>query len=823
MTNVKEQERIRDLVLSVVAYADLYDFPLTIDEIHFDLPAGSVSGDDLKSCLNNPNGLEGVLESRNGMFFLKGRDYLVNLRDKKKQITQNLLGKHKSEIEQICHLPWVRTVALTGSAAFDNARMGDDIDLFLIVKANRLWLVDLYNLFVIRIWRERILRKRKGVCINYIVDEAAIALKERDFFTAHQVVHMKLIYDEGAWELFTDSNKWAYEFFPSSKIADIKISKPSSIKRTVEFCFDILCAGFFNSLFYLTRGKRLNKKRRDGFLKGEYSLRRLKANDSRFGDIAQMRLVDSLRRFTNRDGIPDDLLKPDVCRSNQNSIIDCITESGKREIDKFIKYYVSKIPANETGRTDDEMLSLPFVERRKDKYGFWRPRARNFVKAMGLIRSIEPYGDGPVLDLGAGNCWLSRRLIEAGYLTISLDPIMEGSTGLSAGDIFQKQPGVNLIRVRGMMEEMPFADSSFKGIASSGSFHYSDNPSKTIAEIHRILKPEGWAVIYDSPVFIDEKDGVEMLKDKYKYFDSSNTLENIKYKPRWFIHLSEFINLASVAGFDVEIIRTRSGVRHLADLVKNKLTANRKWPQFPILLLTKKGRKKKSEKTRLIKRLRYYHYKQFIEPRMIPSKEFQIDGIKLKVRAGVFHPVPYDSSRILLDVLKRRNHELRGKRVLDMGTGSGIHAIAASRLGADVVAVDINPEAIESASDNAYLNGVGDRIQFIKSDLFGKVSKEIFDLVLFNPPFYESKPESVEDKAWYDSKNKSLISFIEQLPEYLAQSGEALVILSDRMNLDRFAFHCKASGLKFEIAKRKRVWDETYIVYSLTVGADDEN
>jgi HemK-related putative methylase len=823
MTDVKQQERIRDLVLSVVAYADLYDFPLTIDEIHFDLPSVSVSDDDLKSCLNNPNGLEHVLSSRNGMFFLKGRDYLVNLRDNKKQITQKLLGKHKSEIERICRLPWVRTVALTGSAAFDNARMGDDIDLFLIVKANRLWLVDLYNLFVIRIWRERILRKPKAVCINYIVDESAIALKERDFFTAHQVVHMKLFYDEGAWELFTDSNRWAYELFPSSRITDIKISKQPGFKKSMEFCFDILGAGFLNSLIYLARGKRLNRKRRDGILKGEYSLRRLKANDSRFGDIAQMRLVDSLRRLTNRDGILDNLLKPDVCRSNQNSIIDCITESGKSEIDKFIKYYVSRIPANETGRTDDEMLSLPFVERRNDKYGFWRPRARNFVKAMGLIRAIEPDGDGPVLDLGAGNCWLSRRLIETGYRTISLDPIMEGSTGLSAGDIFQKQPGVNLARVRGTMEEMPFANDSFKGIASSGSFHYSNNPSKTLAEIHRILKPDGWAVIYDSPVFINEIDGIQMLKEKYKFFDAGNALENIKYKPRWFIHLSEFINHANDAGFDVQIISTRTGVRHLADLVKNKLTSNRKWPQFPILLLTKKGRKPKSETPGLIKRLRYYHYKQFIEPRIMQSKEFQIDGIKLKARAGVFHPVPYDSSRILLNVLKKRHHELRGKRVLDMGTGSGIHAIAASRLGADVVAVDINPGAIKSGSDNAHLNRVGERIRFIQSNLFDNVKKEKFDLVIFNPPFYESKPESVADMAWFDSKNKTLISFLEQLPEYLEQSGEAIVILSDRMNLDRFAYHCKTSGLKFEIVKRKRVWDETYIVYSLTVGADDEN
>jgi len=55
--------------------------------------------------------------------------------------------------------------------------------------------------------------------------------------------------------------------------------------------------------------------------------------------------------------------------------------------------------------------------------------------------------------------------------------------------------------------------------------------------------------------------------------------------------------------------------------------------------------------------------------------------------SGVYEPE--DDSYMLLDALLSR--DLEGKRVLDMGTGTGIIAIAAAQAGADVTAVDVNP------------------------------------------------------------------------------------------------------------------------------------
>ena len=64
-----------------------------------------------------------------------------------------------------------------------------------------------------------------------------------------------------------------------------------------------------------------------------------------------------------------------------------------------------------------------------------------------------------------------------------------------------------------------------------------------------------------------------------------------------------------------------------------------------------------------------------------------------------------------------------GDEVIDVGTGSGILAIGAVRLGASsVLAVDLDPVAVSSAGENAAINGMEDQIQVLQSDLMGVIT-----------------------------------------------------------------------------------------------------
>src|SRR4249920_2864385 len=78
-------------------------------------------------------------------------------------------------------------------------------------------------------------------------------------------------------------------------------------------------------------------------------------------------------------------------------------------------------------------------------------------------------------------------------------------------------------------------------------------------------------------------------------------------------------------------------------------------------------------------------------------------GFRLTVRPTVFHPRYFLSSECFAEFID--GLDLRGKCVVDVGTGSGILALAAARAGADyVVAADINPNAALTAGENARAN-----------------------------------------------------------------------------------------------------------------------
>lgn len=83
-----------------------------------------------------------------------------------------------------------------------------------------------------------------------------------------------------------------------------------------------------------------------------------------------------------------------------------------------------------------------------------------------------------------------------------------------------------------------------------------------------------------------------------------------------------------------------------------------------------------------------------------------------------------------------------GSRVLDLGTGCGVHALLAARAGATAVGADLNSRALEFARFNAALNGI-ENVSFVAGDLYAPVAGERFDRILVNPAFILSSQSRV--------------------------------------------------------------------------------
>ena len=156
-------------------------------------------------------------------------------------------------------------------------------------------------------------------------------------------------------------------------------------------------------------------------------------------------------------------------------------------------------------------------------------------------------------------------------------------------------------------------------------------------------------------------------------------------------------------------------------------------------------------------------------------------GARITVLPSVY--VPWDQS--VVDLLAENPGEIRGAKALDMGTGTGVLALVAAKLGARrVVATDANPRAVENARANADLLGFRNRIDVREAgDLFAPVEDERFDIVIFNAPWMEGSPRTLYDTAIYDEDHRLLRRFIAELPRHLKPEGVGLLLICSTSDL----------------------------------------
>ncbi len=109
-------------------------------------------------------------------------------------------------------------------------------------------------------------------------------------------------------------------------------------------------------------------------------------------------------------------------------------------------------------------------------------------------------------------------------------------------------------------------------------------------------------------------------------------------------------------------------------------------------------------------------------------------GLRFKVRRDALIPRP-ETEELLERALNLAPRD-REIRCVDLGTGAGVIAVCLARFlrRAEVTGVDISPEALRLAVENARSNGVEERVTFIESDWFSRV-EDRFDLIVSNPPY----------------------------------------------------------------------------------------
>ena len=153
--------------------------------------------------------------------------------------------------------------------------------------------------------------------------------------------------------------------------------------------------------------------------------------------------------------------------------------------------------------------ALPFQDLSGRFSKDWKIRAASF----GALKKMLP-ANSTVLDLGAGNGWLSNQLTLTGHTVCAVDLLVNAEDGLGAWKYYES----TFTPIQAEFVALPIHDSSVDVVIFNASLHYAENYEQTLGEGLRVLYPNGMLVIMDSPVYQAAESGQRMVAERKQQF-----------------------------------------------------------------------------------------------------------------------------------------------------------------------------------------------------------------------------------------------------------------------------------------------------------------
>lgn len=222
-------------ILSTLAYFDIFDYPLKKEEIHTFL-GQETSANELASALGFMTHA-GSLKNKSDFFSLRDDFSLVERRLKGNERADRQLPFAKRAGSFLSGFPYVRAIGISGSLSKNFADEKSDIDFFIITAKNRVWLARTF----MHIFRKFALLagKHNWFCMNYYIDEEALEIKEKNIFTAMELVTVLPVKGKNYFEAFFKANEWVKEYFPLCEPRQAEAAAKKSLwKQFVETLFN---------------------------------------------------------------------------------------------------------------------------------------------------------------------------------------------------------------------------------------------------------------------------------------------------------------------------------------------------------------------------------------------------------------------------------------------------------------------------------------------------------------------------------------------------------------------------------------------------------
>lgn len=208
-------ETLAKNILKTVVYFDLFEYPLTAEQLFTFLPQNSVSVDDVKrtaEALVSKN----ELQKADKYFFLPFRmKEIVVRRSREERQAERMMRFARLASHIIKRFPFVRAIFLTGSLSKNVVDPSGDIDFMIVTAPNRVWICRTMLTAFRKIF---LFGSKKYFCTNYYVTTNSFAHPRRNLYAAIEVVTTKAVWNESAFDEFQSSNRWTKKFLPNSRV-----------------------------------------------------------------------------------------------------------------------------------------------------------------------------------------------------------------------------------------------------------------------------------------------------------------------------------------------------------------------------------------------------------------------------------------------------------------------------------------------------------------------------------------------------------------------------------------------------------------------------
>ena len=215
---IPSNKDLQGAIVKTIAFFDLFDYPLTDREAWQWLLMHKCGFSEVHKILNSGQ-LDNV-ENRNGFYFLRGREEILEKRFAKYNYTERKFRRAVRIARLFRLIPWIKMIAVGNNIGAHNLSNDGDIDFFIVTDDDRIWISRFFSVLIVKILglRPRGADMKDKICLSFFVSENSSDLEklmiDEDIYFVYWLAGLTPIFKKDDFD-FSDKNKWIGKYLPN--------------------------------------------------------------------------------------------------------------------------------------------------------------------------------------------------------------------------------------------------------------------------------------------------------------------------------------------------------------------------------------------------------------------------------------------------------------------------------------------------------------------------------------------------------------------------------------------------------------------------------